>query len=282
MNRRDLLKSLEDKFDLSEPSVQRLVQGVLGYVTLPPLSNLNMYRRGAAVLHVHFGISFRAKCGVLEVEHSAVSQKLPLSQGERLCLGLAVNRDRAGGIYQAGGSGDKLTVLVKVFEATEDEQDVLVAPVGTLVRLASLDECLSLGTEPLDSTEETFPSFRIALNEAPTFLPPGVSFLDGEPRAGLVSLGDRADHDMIKCTSEVMYEVSQDDGNPRIRVFSKAKAVSPDALLALSILDADGLIGMAVSVAPCIALDVFHVLLRPLELEPPRISHGGRMHLGAG
>ena len=78
---------------------------------------------------------------------------------------------------------------------------------------------------------------------------------------------------MIQCASEVVYEISEDDGNQRIRLLGDSEPVSDALRLSLWLPDLDDLVRVAVGVPLGLTADIYHVVLRPLELEPPGIWH---------
>ena len=82
--------------------------------------------------------------------------------------------------------------------------------------------------------------------------------------------GNTSHDDMIHRTAQVMYEVSQYDGNHRIRLLGDTNTV-PDLVLLVRQPDTFEPVRLAASVALGSAIDVYHVLLCPLDFEPPRV-----------
>lgn len=241
----------------------------------PTISNLDRYRRGSAELHVHFGIRSEGH-GNLELDFCAVSKKLIWPQP---CGTAHDSLTRCGnddhGLFQARADRNEFTMLISVLQATDDVQDVLVGTMRQLIRLRTYDECLGLQWKSSDGSQETFPSFRVT-NDVSSLGIPGPQILRGDWEPSILALAARTSSghdDMIECASQVVYEVAQHDGNHRIRLLNDVESVSLDVVIALWLPDGDGPVRVGASVPLGFTTDVYHVVLRPLELEPPGVGH---------
>ena len=239
------------------------------------MSNLDRYRCGSAELHLHFGIGsdWHRK---LDLDFCAVSKELiPPHPSRRAHDSLIMSSDDDLRPLQAGADCDELTMLIGVLQTADDRQDTGVGAIGHLIRLRTYDECLGLRWQPPDGSQETFPSFRIT-DDISSLGVPGPQILRGDWEASIrpFATRTRSGHDdVIECASQVVYEVAQHDGDHWIRLLNDVQSVSLDAVIALWLPDGDGLIRVSTRVAPGFTTDIYHVLLRPLEFEPPGVSH---------
>ena len=245
------------------------------WLVTPTMSNFDRYRRGSAELHLHFGIrSERHRNG--ETDFCAVSNEFIWPE---VCGGAdegPVSRsDDDGRPSQTSTDCNEFTMLISILQAADDGQDALLRPVRQLIRLRTYDDCLGLRWKSVDGSQETFPSFRVT-EDIPSVGVPGPQILCGDWESSICALASRMGsgyNDMIECTSQVVYEVTEHDGDHRIRLLNDIKPVSVDAVIAVWLPDGDGSIGAAVRVAPGFSADIYHMVLRPLELEPPGVRH---------
>ena len=137
------------------------------------------------------------------------------------------------------------------------------------VRLQAYDECPSLRVQPFDCGLKVLPQIGIIDHEVSSFvLSEDVLKQDWEARTLSALFGDTGDNNKVKCTSQVMYEITEHDGDNGVRLLSDMEA-TPDLFLAIRQPDAGKLVRVAFCVPHGFLIDVYHVLLSPLELEPP-------------
>jgi len=257
---------------------EREVDGV--FVPFYP-GHLDVYRRGAANFHFHFGIR-QVGPGKETQDFCVLVKKLvPGDRVGRVVATAACYSKHAA--PEASSNRDNLTMLVRVFETAQDTKDVRAGV--TLVRLRFYDDCEGdvVVPKPSNGVAEFFPPFSVWVTETPI----RVSSEDvtvSNRETGILSVlwwGTR-DDDVIECTAEVMYEVSQYHDKHRVRLLEDqfvAPSGLPSVALSLWLNDMDNLIRVAFGVEIGTTPEFYHVLLRPLELEPPRVKH--RVIMGA-
>ena len=239
------------------------------------MSNLDRYRCSSAELHLHFGIGGDRHRN-LDLDFCAVSKELIWPQARRRAHNsLITGSDDDLRPFQAGANCDEFTMLISVLQTADNRQDTAVSEMRQLIRLRTYDECLRLRWKAPDGSQETFPSFLIT--DDISFLGvPGPQVLRGDREPGILpfAAGTRSGYDhVIECASQVVYEVAQHDGDHWIRLLNDVQPVSLDVVIALWLPDGHSPIRVAIGVSPGFTADIYHVLLRPLDLEPPGVSH---------
>jgi hypothetical protein len=171
--------------------------------------------------------------------------------------------------------GDKLTVLISVFETTNlsEAYRIDIDKTSKLIWLQLYDDCSSLRVQSLDSGLKVFPQTGILDHELTIFVfSEDVLKNDWKTRVFSALFWDTSDNDVIQCTSQVMYEITEHDGNHGVRLLSDTEA-TPDFILAIRSPDASETVRLAACIPPGFFLDAYHVLLRPLVFEPPIFIH---------
>ncbi len=210
----------------------------------------------------------RDYCIVLKKTGSICQQSINLNGRRKTAYGCGDNK-----VLSSPNKKDKLTVLISVFESADDSECDIVGKLPELVRLQRYDECPSLRVQALNGGLTMFPSAGVFDHELSIFsLGEDVTGQDWETRIIPVLFGQAADKDIIQCTSQVMYEVSEHEGNHGIRLLSNAET-TPDFILAVRGPDASETVRIAAGVPHGFLLDIYHVLLCAPEFEPPIILH---------
>lgn len=252
--------------------IGRLIPSYPGY--------LDQYLSGAGEMHLHIGWLdrraiikmmdsvkvdiIRDYCIILQKILTNSQQSSPWDGYRQIPNGKTQSE-----VLPTTTDGDKLTVLICVFEAADDSQDVEVSVVPKVVRLQAYNECLSVWMQAVDCSLKFRPQFGVIDHELTTFVSSeDILKQDWETRIRSALSGGTGDNDIIKCTSQVMYEITEHDGNHGVRLLGNTKA-SPDLILAIRQPNACETVRVAACVPHGFLIDVYHVLLSPLELEPP-------------
>lgn len=286
------LQLFKDFTDLKEEAIQETFNGVVARRLIPSYPTyLDQYLSGGAQMHLHIGwldnrvidgvtnpIEIRGEikrdyCVVLEKLGSRVQPAVIRNR-----LGKTTQGERKRTFLTTAPNRDKLTVLISVFQSAEDAQTENIrgySHVGELVGLYAYDECPSLRMDVLNSGIKTIPPLGIVDHKITTFVF-GKDVFEDNWEASVVSslFGDASDNDIVKCTSQIMYEVSEHDGNHRVRLLSDLK--SPyDSILAIRQLNTSEAVRIATCVPFGFSLDAYHMLLSPFILEPPIVHDIG-------
>ena len=264
--------------DISHCSQYSERQGEIGQGLVPSQpSHLDMYDSGAAVLHIHFawfGAAIPPRGGQLPADYRVVLRKLIVGEGMmRQFPGVASDRDIGNEIPHTATHGDKSTVLIRVIESADDAEYPAVGFRSSVIRLRLYNDCPSAWVQPTDGALEVFPHLGIVYHElAISVFRENVMEEDRE--AGAVALFSRygCDDNVIECASEVVYEIPEDQSDPRVRLLRDSGSVA-NVIMAIRPPDADKLVRVAFGIPPGLGMDIYHVLLSPLDLEPPRVSH---------
>ena len=241
-------------------------------------SPLYDYRRGAATFHVHFALRQGTPSGAGEgIDLCATIEKVLTVESERAVR--ATSDEDADRAAQGGKRPDGLLVLVDVFESAEDSDDMSV-PALTSVRLRVYDDCLQEEGQAANGIVKAFPRIIVGEYEIPPAGLKQVAGLDWETRAVPIFWQRVGYHDVIECAAKVVYEVAQHHDEHRVKVVHRKPIAPPTALLSVWLSDTTDAVRLAFGVSPDCVPDLYHVALRTLELEPPRISHEG--NLGGG
>lgn len=261
-------------------------QEVVGRIIPSYPEYLDQYLGGAGEMHIHIGwFDRRPIIGVMESvkidikrDYCIILQKL-CSSGQRSppwdgCIRKAPNSKTHNGVFHTITDGYKLTMLICVFESADDSQIMstrIESKLVGLVRLQPYDECPSLRMQTLNCGLSSFPQVSIIDHELTIFVSGENIFMqDWKTSLRTALFRDAGDNDVIKCTSQVVYEITEHDGNHRIRLLSDLEA-TPDLILAIRQPNPSESVRMAACVPDGLLLDVYHVLLSTLKLEPPII-----------
>ena len=281
------LQPLENFPHIEECTVHdRIEQVGIGRLVPSYPSYLDQYLSAAGEMHLHVGWLDKRPIGMgnsigreigreIIRDYCIVLEKL-CSSGQDL---MELNRLEAthgkveGKVLPTATNSNKLTVLISVFEATDDSQDVEMRIAPMIVRLHIYDECPSLWMQPFDSGLKVLPQIGVIDHELSIAVSSEDIFKqDWEARTFSALFGDTGDNNIIKCTSQVMYEITEHDGNHGVRLLGDLEA-SPDFFLAIRQPDTSKTVRVAACVPHGFLIDVYHMLLSTLELEPPVIVH---------
>ena len=167
-----------------------------------------------------------------------------------------------------------LSVLVRVVEETDDTDGIDGGLVTTVVGLHSFDECYDLAGHPGDGRVESVPRIIVIDHEAAIWPPvPDWSGLDGEGSLTSVLLVGHGDSDVVEGGAHVMHSVPDQEGEFRLRLLSEPNDVHPQVALTFGLLSSLGAVRAHMGVTGDLTVELLEVLLRPIELEPPRFSH---------
>ncbi len=242
-------------------------------------SYLDQYLGGAGEMHLHVGWLDKRPIGMensvgREViwDYCIVLKKLLTSGQEPMPLkrfSEATHGKVNGKVLPATTDGNKLTVLISIFKATDDSQDVAMGIGSMMVRLKPYDECPSLRLQPFGGGLNAPPQLDILDHELSIFvLSEDVLKQDWETRLRSALFRDTGDNNIIKCTSQVVYEITEHDGNHGVRLLSNMESI-PDFLLAIRQPNTCETVRIAACVPHGFLLDLYHVLLSTPKLEPP-------------
>ena len=296
MNKRLLTNNKELQFskdlpNLKEETIQKVSNDVIVRKLIPSFPTyLDQYLSGCAQMHIHIGWlderpigefdlakvgrqNKRDYCIILKKLVGGVQDAIISNRFSETTCGKAKSA-----VLSTTTNSNKLAVLISVFQAIDDSQrddiGVNLLPEKTgVVRLHRYDDCFSFRVDTINIGVKAFSPVGIIDHEITTFVFGKDVFKDNWEASIISSLfGDTSDNDIIKCTSQVMYEITEHNGNHGIRLLSDMET-PPDFIVAIRQPDANKLVRVAVCIPLGFLLDVYHVLLCPLVFEPPIFIH---------
>ena len=246
------------------------------------LSYFDQYRGCSGELHVHFRWQDNRAVRVdrlirqFEADYCVVLSKLMDTKTE--VTPVAIN----GGIADSEICGDasypttdsnKLSMLISVFETTDDAKDSSICLGPQVIRLQPYDQCQSFWRQPFDGSLKVLSPLGVIDHKiSVTVRGEDILEQDWETSGISASPWNAGDDDVVQCTAKVMYEITEHDANHGIRLLGDTHAVC-DVSLAIWEPDTSELIRMSACVPPGFSIDVYHVLLGTLDLQPPRVGH---------
>ncbi len=282
------LQFFKNSTDFKESNAHEVINQGIRRRLVPAYSGyLDQYLSGDAEMHLHIGWSDRRPIEKLNLpnvgrgdkrDYCIVLEKLSTNiQGAMVFNRLTetTHSKAKSAILSRTTNRNKLTVLISVFETTNlsETYRIDIDKASKLIRLQLYDDCSSLRVQSLGSGLKVFPQLGILDHELTIFvLGEDVLKNDWKTRMFSALFWDTGDNNIIKCTSQVMYEITEHNGNHRIRLLSDMEA-SPDFILSIRHPDRDGCVRLAACVPHGFFLDVYHVLLCPLVFEPPIFIH---------
>ena len=112
-------------------------------------------------------------------------------------------------VTTATTDSDKLTMLIGVFEAVDDSQDVEMGVDPMSIRLQTYDECPSLRIQSFGCGFEVFPQLGVIdQGLSVSVLSEDVLKQDWETRFSSTLFGNTSDNDPIKCATQIMYAIT--------------------------------------------------------------------------
>jgi len=232
-------------------------------------------------LHVHFRWVDNRPIGSqlrnFEADYCVILGKVTASEANDCARdSLTFNKEVDTKMFDSSTNCNKPTMLIGVFEATDNANGVSMYVSPKVIRLRLYDDCDRTLWQPLDGGGKSISCLGVIDYEAFIRISlPNVSKLDWETSAFFSLFGNASNNDMVKCTSQVVYEVTEHDGNHRVRMFSDLHTV-PDLTLAIWEPHTSEFVRLSASVVSGCSIDFYHVLLGTLDLEPPGINH--RVH----
>ena len=280
------LQFFKNSADFIDSNTHKVIeQGVRGWLVPVYRRYFEQYLSGDAEMHLHIGWLDKRTIGKSDLakvgredkrNYCIILEKVRPSIQDTMVLDRfikAANSETESAIFPATTDGDKLTVLISVFETANLSETYRVQEVSELIRLQLYDDCPSLRVQSLSGGLKVFPRVGLIDHELSVFIfGEDAVKEDWETCVSSALFGNTGNNDIIKCTSQVMYEITEHNGNHRVRLLSDMEA-SPDFILAIRQLDTRELVRIAACVPSGFFLDVYHVLLCPLELEPPISIH---------
>lgn len=233
-------------------------------------SYADMYRCGAAELHIHVGRgsgvvggNLPVYCGTIRINHV---------EGRVVDPNTHPVDSYSPHVRNTAEDNDQLSMLVGVFKATDDSQEFLVNQ-GALIGLRDYDRCHSAWLQPTNGPLEIIAAL-VVLNHEVSVLIGGPKVIVRNGIVSILSLSARhvGNHDMVERTSEIVHEVPYHDGEHGVGLLSNANRI-PDLMMAVGEPDSNELVRVGFRVGASQVVDVYHVLLSALDLEPPGISH---------
>lgn len=167
-------------------------------------------------------------------------------------------------VGQSGPNGNKTSMLIQVFETAQQSESMVALP--SEIRLSVYHDDMCVVGQSRDGAPILFGDSGVWVSE-------GVSVADGKRgdfRA--VPWWDTREENVIERSAEVMYEIADNHGAIRVQRLHD-QSVSPELVASLWFSDTNDLIRVALRIDARYAPKFCHVLLCPLELEPPRVSH---------
>ena len=279
-------QSLENFTNIKEGDRHKVInQDVIGGLIPSYLGYLDRYLNGTTEMHLHVGWLDRRPIGITNApkrkwirDYCIVFEKLCPSSQETLRLKRFSETTHGkvnSKVLPTTTYGDNLTVLICGFETAENTKSIVRRKpmFHRLIRLQRYDECPSLWMQTFDGGLNAFPQVGILDHELSVFtLGENILIQDWETRLLAALFGNTGNDDVIKCTSQVMYEITEHNGNHGVRLLGNAETI-PDFILAIRQPDASVTVRIAACVPSGFLLDVYHVLLGTPKLEPPVISH---------
>jgi hypothetical protein len=263
-------------YGVEQEIVGRLIPSYPGY--------LDQYLYGAGEMHIHFRWlderpietrkSLRGKiprdwCVVLK-KLTVNSQRLIESNRRLREVGVRKIKEE---VSSPTTNRDKLTMFISVFEAADDSQNIEMRQYPCMIRLQFYDECPSLRMQSLNSTFSSFPQISVIDHEVSLLvLSEDILKKNGKARLSSALFGNTCNNNIIKCTSQVMYEITEHDGNHWIRLLGDIEA-SPDLFMSIQQPDTCETVRIAFCVPHGFLFDVYHVLLSTPNFEPPTLIH---------
>ena len=185
MNRRLIvankkLQTTENLLNIGKRHIHNAVdqEEVGGLIASDP-SYLDQYLSGANEMHIHFGWLDKRPVGMGDSvsregirDWCIILQKiLPLSQGLVVPeFNVATHTEVDSEFPPAATDSNRLTMLVSVFEAADDSQDVAVSTRPLVVRLQGYDECPSLRVQSFGGGLKVLSQFGILDHEVSIFV----------------------------------------------------------------------------------------------------------------
>ena len=240
-------------------------------------------------LHIHFrlvencAITHREILRKHEADYCVVLSKFSVGVDSEVCEGSGANDapegKYSGDILDPTTDYDKVSMLICVFETADDSEDVAIRFGPQTIRLRLYNTCPSFRSQPFDGTLKVVSPLGVIDHEIAVIVR-SEDILKQNWKTGtlLASAWNTGDDDVVQCTTKVMYEITEHYGNHGIRLLDDTHAVV-DMTLGIRQPDTSKLIRMAACVPPGFSIDVYHVLLGTLDLEPPRVLEVRRHEL---
>jgi len=276
-------QTIENGTNIKKGNRQDVIkQHVVGGFIPSFVGYLDRYFYGTAEMHLHIGWLDRRPIGIMNTSRKFIRDYCIVLRNFCSCsqeflafnrLGKTTNNRINSKILPSTTNSEKLTVLVCVFETTEDTEGIVrgESEIHRLIRLQRYDECPSLRMQTIEGMPNVFPQAVILDHELSVFtLSENILIQDWKTRMLSALSGNTSKDNIIECTSQVMYEITEHNGNHRVRLLSDMET-KPDFIMAVRQPEADKLVRIAVCVPSGFLLDVYHVLLSTLKLEPPII-----------
>lgn len=264
-----------------------LETGPLTLLAVEP-SEADEYHGGAREIHLHFGWKFVGAHraipfgAVLDADYCAIFQKL--GDGRSVGLGTQGNAVASEGhhhIQESRSECRQFAVLVGVVESADDSEDMPVGDITMVKRLQRYDDCTRLRIDATDRPLEVVPNVIVLDHEVSIrALGEDVMGCEGESRSvAPLPFGDRRNDNVVEGTSQVVYEVTDNEGEHGVRLIGNAQPPF-DRAIWVRFDDTLKPIWVEAIVPPYLTFDLYHVLLCTPELQPPGLGHGVNFSYG--
>mgnify|MGYP001564783847 CR=1 FL=1 len=264
----DIADSVEHA--ISEPDVSRFL--------IPSESTgLEVGDGGALEMHVHFRwLNNRAVKGIpaeFPDNYCAVFHKfVSLDRNSRVQTHTLPTKQRSSGeVLYSTAKDNQVTVLVRVVQTAQDSNAITKGILPIFVGLRLFDDCPSTLVNIPDGSFKVLPSLFVLDHEVSVLVNrPDIFVHNGE--AGRIAMLNwyAGDNNMVERGSKVVYEVTKNDGQHRVRL-ARGFDLTPDFALVVGLPNADKLVRITAYVRPDYTVEVYHVLLSPLDFEPPGV-----------
>lgn len=268
----------KDSLDFRESHIHKFINhNIIGGEMLSYPTYLDQYKSGSMEMHIHMGWDAingvigennRNYCIILKTI-GEITNINAIQQANTTIQGNSIDREFPSGITTTASDGTKLTVLVSIFETAHYSQDIHNR-ITKIIKLRSYDDCPSLRVHTSKGFVKFIPKGIIDHELTTLILEKDVFGANWETNVIPILFRNASDDDIIKCTSQVMYEITEYDGNHGIRLLSDLETI-PDLIFAIRIDDTGEIVRIAACIHDGSEINVFHVLFSPPELEPPII-----------
>lgn len=164
-------------------------------------------------------------------------------------------------------------MFIRVFEPAENAERIGEGSRALLVRLRHIDDCRNTWVNASDGRGEVFPPFLVSDEQAPARITsPDVISDDGVTGVLPFLRWGAGNDDVVERAAEVVYEVPEYDSHHGVRLLREHELVTPDLTMSLRWGNADNVVRLGLGVGAGHHAEIRHVLLSPLDFEPPGLS----------
>ena len=242
-------------------------------------TNVHRYFRVTANFDVHFRLFERRRIEPTEVDahRSVCHETASLWDGCHLCQRYSTSGGSCNKVGYSSTQKHEFSVLVSVVEFPQYSERMefrVESVVGAPIRLQLLDQGNRWILQAHNGSLETRPSIVVSTDElAGRIFCPNVNIVERETRVPAKPAGPHRDENVVEGCPEIVNDVTQNQGQARVGLLGNFEYVLPAAYIATSIWLMNCSIRLLCFVTPYASVEVLEVMLRPLNLEPPGVSH---------